>query len=48
MVKSKRKKLTLSQLESFLLKAADILRKTGMDAVAFPVKWTTRNQRLRV
>lgn len=27
-----RKKLTLSQLESFLLKAADILRKTGMDA----------------
>ena len=31
-VKSKRKKLTLTQLESFLLKAADILRKTGMDA----------------
>lgn len=30
--KPKRKKLTLSQLESFLLKAADILRKTGMDA----------------
>ncbi len=30
--KSKRKKLTLSQLETFLLKAADILRKTGMDA----------------
>ena len=35
MVKSKRKKLTLSQLESFLLKAADILRKTGMDAVEY-------------
>ena len=30
--KNKRKKLTLAQLESFLLKAADILRKTGMDA----------------
>ena len=30
--KPKRKKLTLTQLESFLLKAADILRKTGMDA----------------
>ncbi len=35
MVKSKRKKLTLSQLESFLLKAADILRKTGMDATEY-------------
>jgi type I restriction enzyme M protein len=35
MVKSKRKKLTLSQLESFLLKAADILRKTGMDAAEY-------------
>lgn len=33
--KSKRKKLTLSQLESFLLKAADILRKTGMDATEY-------------
>jgi len=32
MLKSKRSKLTLAQLESFLLKAADILRKTGMDA----------------
>jgi type I restriction enzyme M protein len=32
LTKSKRKKLTLSQLEVFLLKAADILRKTGMDA----------------
>ena len=30
--KPKRKKLTLTQLENFLLKAADILRKTGMDA----------------
>ncbi|MEJ5999725.1 type I restriction-modification system subunit M [Paucibacter soli] len=30
--KPKRKKLTLTQLESFLLRAADILRKTGMDA----------------
>lgn len=27
-----RKRLTLAQLESFLLKAADVLRKTGMDA----------------
>lgn len=35
MVKSNRKKLTLSQLESFLLKAADILRKTGMDATEY-------------
>jgi type I restriction enzyme M protein len=35
MVKTKRKKLTLSQLESFLLKAADILRKTGMDATEY-------------
>ena len=31
-VKAKHKKLTLGQLESFLLKSADILRKTGMDA----------------
>jgi len=35
MAKPKRKKLTLSQLESFLLKAADILRKTGMDATEY-------------
>lgn len=35
MHKNKRKKLTLSQLESFLLKAADILRKTGMDATEY-------------
>lgn len=35
MNKAKRKKLTLSQLESFLLKAADILRKTGMDATEY-------------
>lgn len=35
MVKSKRKKLTLSKLEAFLLKAADILRKTGMDATEY-------------
>ena len=32
MLSQHRKKLTLTQLESFLLKAADILRKTGMDA----------------
>lgn len=31
-VKAKYKKLTLGQVESFLLKSADILRKTGMDA----------------
>jgi type I restriction enzyme M protein len=35
MQKAKRKKLTLSQLENFLLKAADILRKTGMDATEY-------------
>ncbi len=35
MLKPQRKKLTLSQLESFLLKAADILRKTGMDATEY-------------
>lgn len=35
MNKAKRKKLTLSQLESFLLKSADILRKTGMDATEY-------------